>query len=659
MTFDDLNLAPAILDAVREMGYDAPTPIQAQAIPLVLEGHDLLAGAQTGTGKTAAFALPLLHKLCQSTPGKSKFGGKALRALILTPTRELAAQIDDNLRAYCKHLPGMNSTVIFGGVGMKPQISRIAKGVDVLVATPGRLLDLQDQGFLDLSTVEVLVLDEADRMLDMGFIHDVKKVLKLLPKDKQSLLFSATFSNEIRELANGLLHSPKSIQVTPPNTTVQRITQKIHPVGRGKKKVALLSIINEHNWSQVLVFTRTKYGANNVAEFLTKNGVQAMALHGNKSQTARTQALAGFKTGELRALVATDIAARGIDIEDLPHVVNYEIPNVPEDYVHRIGRTGRAGADGHAVSLVCMDEEGFMVEIERFTKQEIPVQLLDGFGPEEGEQAEPIAMGRQTLWGGLGKPPSREVMAAAAKAARQDMMTRIRENKAGQGQKKPRGEGEGGGERPARQARGGNGGGGNGGDGRPGQGHNRSRRRGPATGNTPRQEGNQGFEGQGEFVQQEAAPGGNAHRPSRDARPSRGGRGRGDGSQTQGGRERDEDFDPDLERLPRHIDPLQTNLHNRRSNGVRRPAAPGSQPDPTRTSVDAMGAGKRFGGGGGGGGNRFGGGGGGGGNRSGGGGGAGSGGGSRGRGRGNGGGGGGNSGSSNGGGNGWRSLNGR
>ena len=653
MTFDDLNLAPAILDAVREMGYDAPTPIQAQAIPLVLEGHDLLAGAQTGTGKTAAFALPLLHKLSQSTPGKSKFGGKALRALILTPTRELAAQIDDNLRAYCKHLPGMNSTVIFGGVGMKPQIARIAKGVDVLVATPGRLLDLQDQGYLDLSTVEVLVLDEADRMLDMGFIHDVKKVLKLLPQDKQSLLFSATFSNEIRELANGLLRSPKSIQVTPPNTTVQRITQKIHPVGRGKKKAALLSIINEHNWNQVLVFTRTKYGANNVAEFLTKNGVQAMALHGNKSQTARTQALAGFKTGELRALVATDIAARGIDIEDLPHVVNYEIPNVPEDYVHRIGRTGRAGADGHAVSLVCMDEEGFMVEIERFTKQEIPVQLLDGFGPEEGEKAEPIAMGRQTLWGGLGKPPSREVMAAAAKAARQDMMTRIRENKATQGQKKPRGEGEGGGDRPARQARGGNGGGGNGGDGRPGQGHNRSRRRGPATGNAPRHDGGQGFEGQGEFVQQEAAaPGGNAHRPARDNRNSRGGRGRGDGSQTQGGRERDEDFDPDLERLPRHIDPLQTNLHNRRSNGVRRPAAPGSQPDPTRTSVDAMGAGKRFGGGGGG--NRFGGGGGG--NRSGGGGGNRSGGGGRGRGNGGGGGGGGNS---NGGGNGWRSLNGR
>jgi ATP-dependent RNA helicase RhlE len=667
MTFDDLNLAPAIVDAVREMGYDTPTPIQAQAIPLVLEGHDLLAGAQTGTGKTAAFALPLLHKLSQGTPGKSKFGGKALRALILTPTRELAAQIDDNLCAYCKHLPGMNSTVIFGGVGMKPQIARIAKGVDVLVATPGRLLDLQDQGYLDLSTVEVLVLDEADRMLDMGFIHDVKKVLKLLPQDKQSLLFSATFSNEIRELANGLLRSPKSIQVTPPNTTVQRITQKIHPVGRGKKKAALLSIINEHNWSQVLVFTRTKYGANNVAEYLCKNGVQAMALHGNKSQTARTQALAGFKTGELRALVATDIAARGIDIEDLPHVVNYEIPNVPEDYVHRIGRTGRAGADGHAVSLVCMDEEGFMVEIERFTKQDIPVQLLEGFGPEEGEQAEPIAMGRQTLWGGLGKPPSREVMAAAAKAARQDMMQRIRENKATQGQKKPRGEGEG--QRQARgpggQARG------NGqpqGDGRPGQGHNRSRRRGG--GNGPQGHGNyaprqdEQFDAEPMNAQADAP---NDHREPREHRAprndrggsDRGGRNRnrqgpGHDGQRQQPRERaqverDEDFDPDLERLPRHIDPLQTNLHNRRSNGVRRPAAPGSQPDPTRTSVDAMGAGKRYGGGGGG--NRFGGGGNGGGSRSGN---PGNGGG-RGRARGNGGGGG----AGNGGGNGWRSLNGR
>ncbi len=431
MTFDELNLAPAILKAVHEQGYETPTPIQAQAIPAVLAGHDLLAGAQTGTGKTAAFTLPMLHRLTQDGTARPAGG---IRALVLTPTRELAAQVEENLRAYAKHLD-VKSTVIFGGVGMNPQIDRIKRGVDILVATPGRLLDLQQQGFLDLSRVEILVLDEADRMLDMGFIHDVKKVLALVPRDKQSLLFSATFSDEIRELAGTLLKNPQSIQVTPRNTTVQRITQVIHPVGRGKKKQVLLHIIQQHNWSQVLVFTRTKFGANNVAEFLTKNGVTAMALHGNKSQSARTQALAGFKSGDIRALVATDIAARGIDIDELPHVVNYEIPNVPEDYVHRIGRTGRAGASGEAVSLVCMDEEGFMMEIERFTKQEIPVQVLEGFGPEEGEKAEPIAMGRQTIWGGAGKPPSREVMQAAAKAARSEMIERIRTNKAAQGER--------------------------------------------------------------------------------------------------------------------------------------------------------------------------------------------------------------------------------
>jgi ATP-dependent RNA helicase RhlE len=318
------------------------------------------------------------------------------------------------------------------------------------VATPGRLLDLLQQGVLDLSQVQILVLDEADRMLDMGFIHDVKKVLAAVPKDKQSLLFSATFSDEIRDLAATLLKNPQSIQVTPRNTTVQRITQLIHPVGRGKKKALLAHIIQEHNWSQVLVFTRTKFGANNVAEFLTKNGINAMALHGNKSQAARTQALAGFKSGDIRALVATDIAARGIDIDDLPHVVNYEIPNVCEDYVHRIGRTGRAGADGTAVNLVCLDEEGFMQAIERFTKQDIPVQIVEGFMPEPGEKAEPIAMGRQTIWGGAGKPPSRDVMQAAAKAARSEMLTRVRETRGTQG-------GERGG--PAGGGRSGNGGG--------------------------------------------------------------------------------------------------------------------------------------------------------------------------------------------------------
>ncbi len=428
MNFDELNLAPAILDAVREQGYETPTPIQAQAIPAVLAGQDLLAGAQTGTGKTAAFTLPLLQRLSASPRAKNARGGIAVRALVLTPTRELAAQVEESVQAYGKNLD-LTSAVIFGGVGMNPQINMLKKGVDILVATPGRLLDLQQQGFLDLSQVQILVLDEADRMLDMGFIHDVKKVLALVPRDKQSLLFSATFSDEIRELANGLLKNPQSIQVTPPNTTVQRITQTIHPVGRGKKKALLAHIINQHNWSQVLVFTRTKFGANNVAEFLTKNGITAMALHGNKSQAARTQALAGFKSGEIRALVATDIAARGIDIDDLPHVVNYDIPNVSEDYVHRIGRTGRAGASGEAVSLVSLDEEGFMMAIEKFTKQQIPVQIFPEFMPEPGEKAEPIAMGRQTIWGGAGKPPSREVMAAAAKAARSEMMERIREKK--------------------------------------------------------------------------------------------------------------------------------------------------------------------------------------------------------------------------------------
>jgi len=429
MTFEELQLAGPLVQAVAEQGYTQPTPIQAQAIPAVLAGHDLLAGAQTGTGKTAAFALPLLQRLAQETAPDADGGSRPIRALVLAPTRELAAQVNEAIVGYAKHLQ-LKSTVIFGGVGMKPQIARIHKGVDILVATPGRLLDLQQQGFVDLSRIQILVLDEADRMLDMGFIHDVKKILALVPQNRQSLLFSATFSDEIRALAATLLRNPQSIQVTPRNTTVQRISQTIHPVGREKKKQVLLHIIRSNEWSQVLVFTRTKFGANQVADFLNASGITAMALHGNKSQGARTQALAGFISGDLRVLVATDIAARGIDIEDLPHVVNYEIPNVPEDYVHRIGRTGRAGREGQAVSLVCLDEEGFMQEIERFTGQEIPVQPLEGFGPDEDEKAEPIAMGRQTLWGGAGRPPGREVMQAAARAARQEMMQRIRASKA-------------------------------------------------------------------------------------------------------------------------------------------------------------------------------------------------------------------------------------
>ena len=567
MTFEELNLAPAIVQAVHEQGYTTPTPIQEQAIPAVLAGHDLLAGAQTGTGKTAAFSLPILHRLTQGGTQKPAGG---IRALILSPTRELAAQIEDNLRSYAQHLP-VKSTVIFGGVGMKPQIDRIRKGIDILVATPGRLLDLQQQGLLDLSHVEVLVLDEADRMLDMGFIHDVKKILALVPKDKQSLLFSATFSDDIRELAGTLLKNPQSIQVTPRNTTVQRITQIIHPVGRRKKKEALLHIIQEHNWSQVLVFTRTKFGANHVAEYLTKHGVTAMALHGNKSQSARTQALAGFKTGELRALVATDIAARGIDIDELPHVVNYEIPNVPEDYVHRIGRTGRAGREGHAVSLVCLDEEGFMMEIERFTKQEIPVQVLPDFGPEEGEKAEPIAMGRQTIWGGAGKPPSREVMQAAAKAARQEMMERIRSTKTAQ----PNRGGGRGGRKPvaeaAAQASG---------EGHPHQGS-------ATPGDTGPRRGRQGYNPPRPRPGRSSTRPGEGLAPMRESRPPRTSTSsshnrppRSEGPDYEGGASSRFEFQP----------PTDAHLGTQLGR-PRKPARAGGssgQPDPTRTSVDLM-----------------------------------------------------------------------
>ena len=603
MTFDELKLAPAILKAVLEHGYNTPTPIQAQAIPLVLDGHDLLGGAQTGTGKTAAFTLPLLHKLSTGSRAVNKFGGIGVRALVLTPTRELAAQIEESVGVYGKYLE-LKSTVIFGGVGMNPQISKLKSGVDILVATPGRLLDLQQQGMLDLSHVEILVLDEADRMLDMGFIHDVKKILALVPKDKQSLLFSATFSDEIRDLAATLLKNPQSVQVTPRNTTVQRITQSILPVGRGKKKALLVHIINENNWSQVLVFTRTKFGANSVAEYLTKNGIEAMALHGNKSQSARTQALAGFKSGDVRALVATDIAARGIDIDELPHVVNYEIPNVSEDYVHRIGRTGRAGNSGEAVSFVCLDEEGFMQEIERFTKQQIPVRVVDGFAPEEGERAEPIAMGRQTIWGGAGRAPGRDVMQAAAKAARTEMLDRVRENKAGQG---------GGGGRPA----GGGGGGGGqrrgaaGGGAGAGAGGGRSANGGGGQGPRSGPRGQGAGQG-GQFGGGQGAP----RAPQGQRAPAH----HGQGHAQAGGHALHDDRQPREERQPRHHgnshSPTQANqvAHLRAEAGSSEGMQ--GQPDPLRTSVDSMGGGRggrRPGGGGGyggGGGNRSGGGGG-------------------------------------------------
>ena len=582
MNFEDLKLAAAIVQAVREHGYETPTAIQAEAIPLILDGQDLLGGAQTGTGKTAAFVLPMLHKLSTGKSAQNKFGGNGIRALVLTPTRELAAQVEESVRVYGKFLD-LTSTVIFGGVGMNPQISKVKKGVDILVATPGRLLDLLQQGVLDLGQVEMLVLDEADRMLDMGFIHDVKKVLAVVPRDKQSLLFSATFSDEIRDLAATLLKNPQSVQVTPRNTTVQRITQVIHPVGRGKKKALLAHIIQEQNWSQVLVFTRTKFGANNVAEFLTKNGIHAMALHGNKSQTARTQALAGFKSGEIRALVATDIAARGIDIDDLPHVVNYEIPNVSEDYVHRIGRTGRAGADGAAVNLVCLDEEGFMQDIERFTKQNIAVKVVEGFAPEPGEIAEPIAMGRQTIWGGAGKAPSRDIMMAAGRAARTEMLTRVRESKGANGGGTGRGPGGGGRAGPG-QSRGNGAGAGarhnNGQGGRNGNGNFNGNVGSTANRNVARND--DGDQGQNESQPTNHAPRNFGARAPQDRNRS-GGFGGGHNNAMGGG------------------------------NGQPQRPAPGGQPDPMRTSVDMMaerggarrgGGGGYGGGGGGGGGNR-------------------------------------------------------
>ncbi len=396
MHFTDLGLAEPLLRAVREQGYDIPTPIQVQAIPAVLKGGDLLAGAQTGTGKTAGFVLPMLQRLMAQPQKKDARGRVAIRALILTPTRELAAQVEESVRTYGKHVP-LTSMVMFGGVGMQPQIDRLRKGVDILVATPGRLLDHHGQRTLDLSHVEIFVLDEADRMLDMGFVHDIKKVLAIVPAKKQSLLFSATFSDEIKALADKLLNQPALIEVARRNQTADTIAQKVHPVGRERKKELLAHLIKSGDWHQVLVFTRMKHGANRLTDYLNDNGITAMAIHGNKSQTARTKALADFKRGELQVLVATDIAARGIDIDQLPHVVNFELPNVPEDYVHRIGRTGRAGAQGEAISLACVDEDIFLRDIERLIKRSIPREVVPGFEPPAGEKAEPIVLGRMTI----------------------------------------------------------------------------------------------------------------------------------------------------------------------------------------------------------------------------------------------------------------------
>ena len=391
MSFNNLGLRAELVRAVSEKGYDTPTPIQQQAIPLVLEGRDLMGSAQTGTGKTAGFTLPLLQLLAAKQPPHNS--RRPIRALVITPTRELAAQVAESITTYGKWLP-LKSAVVFGGVSINPQKQKLIRGVDILVATPGRLLDHVGQRSVDLSQVEMLVLDEADRMLDMGFIHDIRKVLALVPKHKQTLLFSATFSDDIKKLANGLLKSPALIEVARRNTTVEAIQQVVHPVDKSRKRELLSYLIGSNQWQQVLVFSRTKHGANRLAGQLVSDGINAAAIHGNKSQGARTRALADFKSGQVQVLVATDIAARGLDIDQLPHVVNYDLPNVPEDYVHRIGRTGRAGREGEAVSLVCVDELRLLKDIEKLIKRDIHQQVVDGYAPDPSIKAEPIERGK-------------------------------------------------------------------------------------------------------------------------------------------------------------------------------------------------------------------------------------------------------------------------
>lgn len=396
MSFTNLGLSAPLLKAIKAQGYDTPTPIQEKAIPVIIEGRDVLAAAQTGTGKTAGFTLPLLERLSQKQP---HMHAKQIRALVLTPTRELAAQVAESIENYGKYTP-YRSTVIFGGVGINPQMATIRKGVDIVIATPGRLLDIAGQKGIDFSKLECLILDEADRMLDMGFIHDIKKLMKLMPQKRQTLLFSATFSPEIKTLASGLLNNPVLVEVARQNKTGDQISQVVHFVDKGRKRELLSQLIKTKEWKQVLVFTRTKHGANKLTQQLEEYGISAAAIHGNKSQGARTKALASFKANEIRVLVATDIAARGIDIDQLPHVVNYELPNVPEDYVHRIGRTGRAGQSGEAVSLVCIDEHKLLFDIEKFIKSEIPKVAIEAFKPDPNIKAEPIENGRS---GGKGR----------------------------------------------------------------------------------------------------------------------------------------------------------------------------------------------------------------------------------------------------------------
>ena len=390
MSFQSLGLSKALLKAINNQGYTEPSPIQEKAIPLILKGKDILASAQTGTGKTAGFTLPMLQRLSQGQSQKRR----KVRALIITPTRELAAQVHANVKSYSEFL-NIQSTVIFGGVNQRPQVATLKRGVDVLIATPGRLLDLQNQGFLSLSNVEILVLDEADRMLDMGFLRDIKRIISLLPSKTQNLLFSATFSKDIKKLATEFLYQPAIVEVSPENSTVDKINQKIYRVAKDKKTGLIIKLISEGNWKQVLVFTRTKHGANRLCKKMISAGISAAAIHGNKTQGARTKALAGFKSNSIRVLVATDIAARGLDIPLLPHVINFEIPNISEDYVHRIGRTGRAGASGEALSLVSADETSYLKAIEKLVGIKIPAEVIEGFEPDPNASTEPLKRGQQ------------------------------------------------------------------------------------------------------------------------------------------------------------------------------------------------------------------------------------------------------------------------
>jgi ATP-dependent RNA helicase RhlE len=390
---------PELLRAVREKGYEVPTPVQAQAIPLILAGRDLLAGAQTGTGKTAGFVLPILQMLAPQASTSTSPARHAIRCLVLTPTRELCMQVEESVRIYGKHIP-LRSTTVFGGVNINPQIKALRSGVEILVATPGRLLDLYGQGAVNFSQLQFLVLDEADRMLDMGFIRDIKKILALLPAKRQSLLFSATFSDEIRQLVSGMLNNPASVDVAPRNAAAELVDQLVHPVDRERKRALLSHLIRTQKLEQVLVFTRTKHGANRLSEQLETDGITSSAIHGNKSQPQRIKALADFKDGKIRVLVATDIAARGLDIDQLPHVVNYELPQVAEDYVHRIGRTGRAGSEGKALSLVCVDEARLLKDIEKLLKRPLPAEVISGFAPDPSIKAEPILTGRGGGGGG-------------------------------------------------------------------------------------------------------------------------------------------------------------------------------------------------------------------------------------------------------------------